>query len=516
MTYQIDNGAGNILAAVAPASGRAAITAIALATALTHLALAGRYDFFRNELYFIICGRHPDFGYVDQPPLVPLLAAATQAFGENLWLLRLPAALAAASLVSLTGALARVLGGGGVAVVLAGVAAAIAPALMGVTTTLTTETLEPLAWTSTAYFLARGALKDDRGALIWAGLSAGLGMEIKYGMAIWLIGLALGVALFARKLFATRALWIGVLIATLLAAPSLVWQAVHGWPFFEVIGTHNSTHSIFTGTPLSFALQQVFALNLILAPLWIAGVIAPFASKSLAGARFLSLAFVVAALIVFFGNGKDYYLFPAYPTLFAVGSVACAPLSKWIRWPWIALAIAQSLLLAPIVLPILNPPALARFIDRTRLRPTPDEAAAIGAPLTQVFSDELGWRALEKSVAAVYRSLTPEEQAHVAIIGSNYGEAAAIDFFGATDNLPPALGGQNQYWLWGPRGHDGSVIIHVNGSEETWRRACQSLSVAATFGVPLAMPYENDRPIFLCRGMRVPLQQAWPRFKRYR
>lgn len=497
-------------------SGWIAVAAITALTALVHLAVAGRYDFFRNELYFIICGRHPDFGYVDQPPLVPLIAAATQVFGENLWLLRLPAVLAAVALVPLTAGFARLFGGDRAAAVIAALAVAIAPALLGVATTFTTETLEPLAWTATAYFLARGAIKGEHASLVWAGGIAGLGMEIKYGMAIWLIGLAVGVLLFARKLLAAPAFWLGILMAATAAAPSLIWQAAHGWPFFEVIGAHNSSRSIFTGTPLTFTLQQIFALNLLLAPLWMAGLIMPFVLRSLAPARFLSIAFAVSALVVFLGHGKDYYLFPAYPTLFAVGAVACGALAKWIRWTWMTCAFALSALFAPIVLPILDPPALARFLDRTHLRPAPDEAAGIGAPLTQVFSDELGWRAMEKSVAAIYRTLTPDEQARVAIIGSNYGEAAATDFFGAADRLPPAIAGQNQYYLWGPRGHDGSLIIHINGDERVWRPACQSLEIAGSFGAPLVMPYENNRPIFLCRGARIPLDKAWPRFKRYR
>jgi hypothetical protein len=137
---------------------------IALIIGLVHLAVAGRYDIFRNELYFIVCGLHPDFGFVDQPPFVPLLAAATQIFGDNPWLLRLPAVLAAAGLVLLT-----------------------------------------------AYFLSRAVILEERRALLWAGLIAGVAMEAKYGIVFWLVPLGIGVVLTsARRILAWPTLWLGV------------------------------------------------------------------------------------------------------------------------------------------------------------------------------------------------------------------------------------------------------------------------------------------------------------------
>lgn len=492
------------------------VAAITLLTCAAHLALAGRYDIFRNELYFIVCGWRPAFGYADQPPLAPLIAAATQAFGENVWLLRLPAALAATALVPVAAAFARLLGGDRISAILAAAGAALSPALAGLTTTTTTATFEPIAWTLCAYFVTRGVLKTDGKAFIWAGLVAGLAMETKYGVAIWLIALGAGLlSTKARAIFAERRFWIALGVGGLIAAPSLVWQAMRGWPFLEVIGHHNSAKTIFTGTPLEFAVGQFAAMNIALAPLWLAGVIAPFLSARLAPARFLAIAFVGSALIVYVGGGKDYYLFPAYPTMFAVGAAACAGLRTALVGVWLGVATLVALILAPVAMPLLDPPALAAYLAATHLRPAPDEAAAVGAPLTQVFSDEQGWRELERRVAAVYRALPEDEKPRVTILASNYGEAAAIDVYGRADHLPPAVSGQNQYYLWGPGDGDDRVIIHVNGDPERWRQLCRSLDVADTFGAPYAMPYENDRPIMICRGFRADLSSTWERFKRY-
>ena len=488
---------------------------IAAATLLVHLAVAGRYDIFRNELYFIVCGRHPAFGYVDQPPVVPLLAAATQIFGDHIWLLRLPAALAAAALVPLTASLARLLGGAGAAAALAGTAAAVAPLLAGLTTTLGTSTFEPLAWCGIAYLLMRTILLADRRALLWAGIAAGLAFETKYGIAIWLIGLGAGVVgTGSRRILGMKELWFGLAAMVLIAAPSFIWQISHDWPFLEVIGRARASGNL-TGSPLGFIFNQILIMHPFLAPLWLAGIFAPWFQQALRPARCLSIAFILAGAIVIVTHGKDYYLAGADPAMLAVGAVACERLARWLRGAWLTLILASAAAVAPVVLPILDPPVLARYMAATHLAPRPEEVAAIGAPLTQIFSDELGWRRMEKQVAAVYASLSPEYRAQVAILAVDYGEAAAIDVYGPEDGLPAAISGNKQYFLWGPGAADGSLIIHINGDPARWQGLCEKSEVAGSFGAPYVMPYENDRPILLCRGFKPGLQATWNRFKRY-
>ena len=133
-----------------------------------------------------------------------------------------------------------------------------------------------------------------------------------------------------------------------------------------------------------------------------------------------------------------------------------------------------------------------------------------------MFSDELGWRTLEAQVAAVYRSLPEDERGRTALIAADYGEAAALDFYGAADGLPPALSGQNQYFLWGIHGFDGDTLIMINGDPARFARLCRSSEVVGTIGAPFVMPYENERPIILCRGLRRPLDEIWPALRRYR
>lgn len=490
------------------------VTAVVL---LLHLVVAGRYDFFRNELYFIICGRHPAFGYVDQPPLIPLIAAATQLFGENLFLLRLPAALASAALVPVTAAIAALLGGRARARLFAALAAGTAPGFLAITSTLGTASLEPLCFALCSYFVLRAVMRNHPTDFVWAGLVAGISLEAKYGIIVWLGALALGLAASEyRRLILSRWFFLGAGLALALVLPNFTWQAVHDWPFLQIAAHHSSEGRAFSGSAIRFFFGQAGAMNIVLAPLWIAGIFAPFFLEAAKPARMLAVAFAIAALTMFGVHGKDYYLFPAFPAMFAVGAVAVERLNKWVVGAWAALALSNAAFLLPIVLPVLSPEGLFHYITRHRLAPPPTEAAAIGASITQVFSDEFPWRAMENSVASVYRKFSPAERQQVGIFASNYGEAAALDFYGQKDALPPATSGQNQYFLWGPGDVGQRTLLLVNTSRERWAPFCRQLTMAAQFGAKFAMPYENNRPIMICRGLALPLRSIWPRLGWFR
>lgn len=492
---------------------RWAAWSVAAVVGLVHLAAADRYGAFRNELYFIVCGRHAAFGYVDQPPFVPLLAAMTQLAGTHVWALRLPAVIAAVLLVPLTVALAQLLGASTRAAWLAAIAAACSPLLIAMTAALSTSTFEPLDFVAIAYLVARAILRSEPKAYWWAGAVAGLAFETKYGVLMWCAGLAAGIVLAGpRALLRERDIWIGAGIAALIALPNAIWQAAHGLPFLELVRNDNAGN--LTGSPAAFTVDQLFSVNVVLAPLWITGIVAPFVSARLKTARFLSIAFVVTAALVIASHGKNYYLAGAYPAMFAVGAAACTRLPRLLVALWSGLAAVNAALALPLVLPVMPPDGLQRMMSRMSFKPPPIERACLGAPIMCQMADQFGWRELAQRVGDVYAALPPADRAKAAIFASNYGEAAAIDVYGR--DLPPALSGNNQYYLWGPRGYDGSVVIAVNVDPAVWSRFCDSARTVATFGdSPYALPYETGRPIVLCRGMHPPLARLWPNFKHY-
>jgi hypothetical protein len=382
---------------------------------------------------------------------------------------------------------------------------------MGLTATLNTTSFEPLAWTAVAYLVARAALLEDRRAFIIAGVISGIALEAKYALPLWLVALGIGALLTPQRvLLARRELWIGLAIAIVLAAPSLVWQAAHQWPFIELV--RNAGEKNAHVSAIGYVLNQIFVLNPFAAPLWIAGIIAPFTMRDLRPLRFIAIAYVVTAIATIAGGGKDYYLAPAYPALLAIGAVALERLSSR---PVLRIAHAVALVVlaavaAPLALPILDPATLVAYQRTLHLAPQAQERNDAAASLPSTFGDMLGWRDFVRQLGDAYASLTPAERANTSILVDNYGEAAALDVYGSAYGLPPALSGHNQYGLWALRGQTPRNLLRVQNHPERLKPYCVSTRIIATTESPYARPFENGKSIAYCSGLHPPLETIWP------
>jgi hypothetical protein len=318
----------------------------------------------------------------------------------------------------------------------------------------------------------------------------------------------------ARRLIASFELWIGAAAGALIALPSLVWQALHHWPFLEL--AHAAADKNAHYSPLAFLLNQILVMNPLLAPLWLTGVIAPFFMKALKPARFLSIAFLAALVLTIAAQGKDYYLAGAYPSVFAIGAVAFERVLKWgwARGAYLTLATALSAAIAPLALPILPPSELGPYMAALHIAPQQQERSFAGTALPQVFADQLGWRDFVAEVAAAWRQIPESERAHTVIKVDNYGEAGALDVLGA-GQFPPVVSGHNQYFLWGLRGQHPTDLLVVQGNVERLRPYCDETIVLGETQSPFAMAYENGKVIALCRRVHPPLETLWPQLKNY-
>ena len=499
---------------------------IAAAKLVLHLLWAGGYGLFRDELYYLACARHLAWGYVDHPPLsIAVLALDRAALGDSRLAMRLVPALAGTAVVLLTGWLARELGGSRVAMVLAAIAALVAPDYLAVNHYYSMNALDTLFWTAAVCLVAR-ILRDPPAVTsrTWAllGLVVGLGLLNKASV-LWLVG-GVFVGLVAtrhRRLLATPGPWLALGIAAVFVAPHLVWQMDNGWPTREFV-KHATEDKMAAVSPLSFLRAQVDDMHPLNALLWVPGLAALLAWKRLAAFRPLGLAYVaIFALLVINQKSRPGYLAPMYPVLFAAGSVFFEELTRRRRWiapAFAALLVLTGAVIAPMALPVLPIETYVAYAAALGQTPASEEKKEMG-PLPQFYADMFGWREMTDAVSQVATSLTPEERAHAVVRANDYGQAGAFQRFGR--DLPPVACGHNSYWLWGPGDPSPDVEVRLLGQaddegDHSWMSVVYGeCERRGAFENPWVMPYENHLGIYVCRRPIEPLGERWPKVKHY-
>jgi hypothetical protein len=492
------------------------VAALAALKLVLHLYAGRYYGYFVDELYNLALARHLAWGYVDVAPMIALIGRIElTVFGSSLSAIRLAPALAGAGLVLLTGAIARELGGRRFAQGLAALCVLLAPGILALDHFLNVNAFEPLCWMGCALLLIRIINTGDEKLWLWFGLLAGVGLETKHSMLIFGFALVAGLVLTPqRKHLFSRWLLLGGLLAFLLFLPNLLWNIQHHFPFLELqenIRRDGRNVSLSLG---SFFGQEILAMLPLSAPIWIAGLWGLLRGRY----RALAFAWAIAAALILAMNPRTYYLFPAFPMLFAAGAVQfeawlARPRLAWIKPAYCALMVLMGALLAPTLLPILPPETYIRYVKATHLQPPPIENARLG-PLPQLFADQFGWEDMAAAVARVYDGLPADIRPRTAIFGQNYGQAGAIDLFGPKYGLPAAISGHQNYFLWGPHGATGESMIVMAGSQPDLESKFASVRRVAHVGHPYAMPYEHF-DIFYCQGLKLSLADAWPKVKNW-
>ena len=488
----------------------------ALLTFVVHLAANPHYGFFRDELYFIACGRHPAWGYVDQPPVVPLLAAASQVAGLSLTLLRAVPALLAGATTYVVCLLAVQFGGGRFAVRLAALSSALAPVLMTFGMLLCPDSVQLLCWPLGILCVAR-ALDRDPAWWLAAGLVLGVAGEAKYSAVMLAAALLFGIVCTGRvRALATPFLAGGLAIAAAVLLPNLVWQWDHGLPMAEVLHAGRAGKNVLL-SPAEFLWQQVMLTNPVLAPVWIAGLLWCLVRP---GMRWLSVGACTLLALMIVLHGKGYYAAAIYPALFAAGGVAAERISvapRRLRPAVLAVALVFGAALVPTSVPVLPEPAMlayTRALANLGLVPMENERHR-SSPLGQIYADMHGWQHLADQVAAIAGALPASERAEARIFAANYGEAAAVDVLAPRGVLPRTLSGHNQYWVWGPGDADGKVFLDIGGKLDEDRKICRSAELAGVFDADYIMPHEAGSQIILCRGLTLSMDVLWAKAKHF-
>ncbi len=490
----------------------------ALAVFLIHLIGNPGYGYFRDELYFIICGFTPQFGYVDQPPLVPLMAAGSQLFGHSLMLLRAVPALFAAGGVYVTCLLVAEFGGGAFAQILAAMVVFFTGVLMNFGMKVGPDEVGLLTWPLLALLIVRIVKGGDLKLWLAAGAVAGISIESKYSVLFFLIALVAAL-LISRQRHVLFNKWFaaGCGIAVVIALPNFLWQWHYGFPMLELLRAGQNGKNIIVG-PLAYMGQEIIITGVFLAVVWIAGLIWLLRWSDF---RYLAYTYVIliAEMIVF--HGKHYYPADVYPILIAAGAI---PFERWTRGSIAARSLVATativigLAFLPTAMPVLPEPAFVSYFNalsstlHISKSATATEHNREESSLPGDWADMHGWPEMAAAAKQVYESLSPAERSKAVVLAGNYGEASAVKFFAPGI---PVISPHNQYWLWGTRGYSGDVVVQVNGTCFHSDRLFVSRTRVTTLTNRWAIGYEKDIPIWVCRGIRKPLANVWPAVKNY-
>ena len=496
-------------AAIASRAPWRGIAIIAVAAFAVEMAVSARYGYVRDELYFLSAGRHLAFGYVDQPPLTPLLARAAAELGGNTLVgLRVVPALGLAALVVLTAVMSRMLGAGRTGQLLAALAAATCGEYLGAMHELTTTAPDFVFWAVTLLLVMKLLASRDPRWWLAIGASAGVASEAKWNIAFLVAALAAGfLATEARGLLRSRYLVAGCVIAAALAAPDLIWQAAHGWPSIDVFralqGDAGHNRAVYW-------VAQILYTGPVLVPVWVTGAIWSVRSAAARQFRPVGIACVAVIVLQFVLGGKAYYSGGAYTFLLAAG---CVPAERWLaaRRP-LAGRIRRATVLAGVMLAgaVIATPVTLPVLPARALHTVPVQK------INYDLGEEIAWPKLVALVTREYRALPAAQRRHTTILTGNYGEAGAIDRYGPGLGLPQAYSGANNFWLWGPPPAAYTAAIAVNLDPAFLRREFRHVRLVATYWNGLGVSDdEQGAQVFVTTGLRSSWAQAWLAFRNY-
>lgn len=478
------------------------------------------YGYFRDELYYLACSKHLAWGYVDHPPLSVFVLAVTRwLLGDSLFAIRLIPALALTGTVVFTGLMVQQMKGSTWAIVLAGLSVILAPIFLGMGTYYSMNSLDILLWSVTGYLVLR--MIDDPAPRHWMvlGVVMGLALLNKVGFLWFGAGLLVGLLLTPlREQLRTPWPYVAGGIAVVLFLPFVVWNMQHNYAHLEFM--RNAVLNKYGGISRADFLQGVvLIMNPATLPISLAGIYYYFLNTDGKRYRILGIIFLATLLILLVnGHSKSEYLAPAFPMLWVGGGVLIERIATRRAWRWLpaatAIVLVPTLALAPLAVPLLPPATFVDYAAAIGLGVKNSESKEI-AELPQFYADMFGWEELAAQVSEVYQSLPEAERTHAAVYTQNYGEAAALEHYRGAYALPLVVSGHNNYWLWGYGKQDPSVMIIVGGEAEDHRHSFEQVDSVAVHRAAYVMPYENNLPIFICRGLRASAAVIWSGTKHY-
>jgi len=482
---------------------------IALATVIFHIIIGNRYGIHRDELATLEDARHLVWGYPAYPPVTPFFGRISlELFGTSVRGFRFFAGVAQAIAVVLTGLMARDMGARRGAQLVAAFAAV--PFCLGGGYEMQYVAFDCLSWVLTAYFIVRLLVTQD--PRWWLGIGAGLGygMLAKYTIGFFALGIVAGVLLTdARRYLKSKWLWIGVAISLLIWLPNLLWQVHHNFVSLDFLKNIHA-RDVRQGRATYFLPQQL-ELTALRFPLAMAGVYFCLIARD--GKRFRMLGWMYVATLLLFtvAKGRWYYMGPAYPMLYAAGAVWG---ERWLA----TMRRVPAMTIRWVVWAVLVFEVVATTLMWLPLAPLNSRWWGVVNQVQGDFREQIGWRELVQEVAKIRDSMSPHEREHLGIIGTNYGEAGAINLYGPEYGLPRAISGVNSFWYHGYGNPAPQTLIVVGLDHDYMEETFTSCRLAGHTWNQYGIKNEEteDHPdIYVCGPPKAGWPEFWKDFRYY-
>ncbi|MDG4827810.1 glycosyltransferase family 39 protein [Solwaraspora sp. WMMD1047] len=475
-----------------PPFARWPVLALGAAVGAVLLLTSGRYGYFGDELYFLAAGQRLSWGYADQPPLLPLLArAADELAGGSLLALRTPSMVLTVLGIVLTALIARELGGGRRAQVLAAAAFPTSGFLLSAGHLLYTATVDVFGWTLVTWLLVRWTRTRRDPLLVGVGAAVAVTLQAKYLIvALCVVAVGCLLAVGPRAALRRPALWLGAGLAAVSAVPGLIWQATNGWPQLRM-GQVIAAESGESGRLFFLPGLLLTAGLLVGAVLLCYGQWRLLRADRLRDYRYLGWTTLLLAVVFLAAGGRPYYLAGVFPLLWAVAAVELQERrpARWWRWIPSRPVYALSMLFALNSLPVV-----------------PASWHSDNADL--VTRGSLGWPELADTVAGAYRALPAEQQAGAVLVADNYWRASALEWFGPDRGLPPTYSANRGYAYFGAPPDDSGLVLFVGDDPGELREHFGSAQQVASVRSPGV-----THTVWLCADRQRPWSQIWPTYR---
>ena len=409
------------------------------------------YELHRDEYLYYEQGQHLDFGFLENPPLIGVMAAISSLFGGSFFWVKFWPALIGVLTIFVTAGIVKELGGKLFACFIAALGI-LFTAYMRIHFLFQPNSLEIFSWTLGAYFLLRFINTQQHKYLYLLSFALALGWWSKYSVLFFITAILISLLLTPyRKLVLHKHFWQALLLGVVLVLPNIVWQYMHNWPLIHHMDELRATQLQYI-SKTDFMRDQFLQL-LPVAFVWIGGLIWLLLQPKY---RVIAYIFLLTVLLIMLGSGKAYYTLGAYPMLVAAGGVWLERISLqrlWLRWASAAVILFLSLPLVPLLLPLQPPQEMAMTNKEYKL----DELGILrwedlkNHPLQQDFADMIGWKELAGKAEKVFHSLPDTAKQNTVVYCRSYGQAGALRYYASDPNFRSKIICDNgTFLLWIP------------------------------------------------------------------